>query len=82
MNEVRSGGSYLSQNDLRLHFGLGSEDRISSVEIFWPSGKTEIFHDLPADFIYTIVEEQGVRQRSPLPPVGAAPEQSGMSSPK
>ena len=82
LNEVRSGGSYLSQNDLRLHFGLGSEDRISSVEILWPSGKTEVLHDLPADFIYTIVEEQGVRQRTPLPAVVASPEPAGKSAPQ
>ena len=78
MNEVRSGASYISQNDLRLHFGLGSEDRISSVEILWPSGKTEILQDLPADFIYKIVEEQGVRERTPLPPVGVL-EKAGTS---
>ncbi|MCU1270292.1 MAG: ASPIC/UnbV [Acidobacteriaceae bacterium] len=67
MNEVRSGGSYLSQNDLRLHFGLRSDNIMTSVEIFWPSGKTEILHDLPADFIYVIAEEQGVRQKNPSP---------------
>jgi hypothetical protein len=82
LNEVRSGGSYLSQNDLRLHFGLGSDDRISSVQIFWPSGKTEVLHDLPADFIYTIVEAQGVRQRTPLPAVGTPSEPASKSAPK
>jgi hypothetical protein len=71
MNEVRSGASYLSQNDLRLHFGLGSDDMMTSVEILWPSGKTEILRDLPADFTYVIAEEQGVRQRIPLLPVRA-----------
>jgi hypothetical protein len=81
LNEVRSGGSYISQNDLRLHFGLGSDDKISSVEIFWPSGKTEIIRDLPADFIYTIVEEQGVQQRTPLPPVAPVPERASASTP-
>jgi hypothetical protein len=82
LNEVRSGGSYLSQNDLRLHFGLGSDDRMSSVEIFWPSGKTEVLHDLPADFIYTIVEEQGAPQRTPLPTVGASSEPASKAAPK
>ncbi len=82
LNEVRSGGSYISQNDMRLHFGLGSEDRISSVEISWPSGKAEILRDLPADFIYTIVEEQGVQQRTPLPPVASVPERTSASTPK
>lgn len=82
LNEVRSGGSYISQNDLRLHFGLGSEDKMSSVEIFWPSGKTEIIRDLPADFIYTIVEGQGVHKRTPLPPVTPVPERASASAHK
>ncbi len=37
-DEVHSGGSYLSQNDLRLHFGLGSATKIDSIEVRWPSG--------------------------------------------
>ncbi len=72
LNEVRGGGSYLSQNDLRLHFGLGTEDKMSAVEISWPSGKKEVLHDLAADFIYTIVEGEGIRQRTALPPPSAA----------
>jgi len=82
MDEVRSGGSYLSQNDLRLHFGLASADRLPSAEILWPSGKTEIIRDLPADFIYTIVEGQGVRQRTALPAVIPIAEQSGAAANK
>ena len=39
IDEVRSGGSYLSQNDLRIHFGLGSHGRLDRVDILWPSGK-------------------------------------------
>jgi hypothetical protein len=62
-SEVRSGTSYLSQNDLRLHFGLGKEVAMSSVEVSWPSGKKETFKDMPADFIYTIVEGTGVQQK-------------------
>jgi hypothetical protein len=69
VNEVRGGGSYLSQNDLRLHFGLGVDDKISAVEIAWPSGKTQILRDLAADFIYVIAEDQGIQQRLPLPPL-------------
>jgi hypothetical protein len=62
MGEVRSGGSYLSQNDLRLHFGLASNTTMSTVEISWPSGQKDTLHDLAADFIYTI--EEGSRIRS------------------
>jgi len=68
IHEVRAGGSYLSQNDPRVHFGLGAESRISQAEIRWPEGKTEVLHDLAADFIYTVVEGQGVKDRTPLPP--------------
>lgn len=66
-SEVRAGGSYLSQNDPRLHFGLGAEARMSEVEIRWPSGRVEVLRDLPADFIYTIVEGQGIDGKTPLP---------------
>lgn len=68
MGEVRGGGSYLSQNDLRLHFGLGAAARIESVEIRWPSGKTETLGNVTADAIYTIVEGSGTRDAKPLPP--------------
>lgn len=41
-DEVRSGGSYLSQSDLRLHFGLGGYAQAGTVEISWPAGATEV----------------------------------------
>jgi len=58
--EVRGGGSYLSQNDLRPHFGLGGAAQIDSVEVRWPTGKSETFKDVAADKIYTIIEGQGI----------------------
>ncbi|MFZ1974303.1 MAG: CRTAC1 family protein [Candidatus Acidiferrales bacterium] len=66
-NEVRGGASYLSQNDLRLHFGLGKEVKLDSVEVQWPSGATEKLQNLAADNIYTIVEGKGVSATKPLP---------------
>jgi len=60
-NEVRGGGSYLSQNDLRLHFGLGSNTKIDSVEVSWPSGLVEQFSFSAVDQIYTIQEGTGIR---------------------
>jgi hypothetical protein len=54
--EVRSGGSYLSQSDLRLHFGLGAALKIDKVEIAWPGGRTQIETALAADQIITIRE--------------------------
>jgi hypothetical protein len=72
-SEVRGGGSYLSQNDLRLHFGLGTAKKMESVEIRWPSGKVETLDNVAADAIYTIVEGAGIRDSKalPLPAVGA-----------
>ena len=67
LDEVRGGASYLSQNDLRLHFGLGSNDKMSEVGIRWPNGETETLRDVPADFIYTIVEGKGIQQKAALP---------------
>jgi enediyne biosynthesis protein E4 len=72
-DEVRGGGSYLSQNDLRLHFGLGSAAKIDSVEVRWPTGKTENFKDVGADKIYTIVEGQGIKDSAPFSDVARVP---------
>lgn len=66
IDEIRGGGSYMSQNDTRLHFGLGSHSSIDVLELKWPSGKEERITNLPADFIYTIVEGRGVRNKKKL----------------
>jgi hypothetical protein len=66
-SEVRAGGSYLSQNDPRLHFGLGTEAFMSEVEVKWPSGKIEVLRNVPADFIYTVIEGQGIKEKLALP---------------
>jgi len=56
VDEVRSGGSYLSQNDLRLHFGLGSASQIARIEIVWPSGTRQIMTSSPSDRVLTVRE--------------------------
>ena len=66
MSEVQAGSSYLSQNDLRLHFGLGSRVTVDKVEILWPSGVKETLSNLSADSIYTVVEGKGVTESSPF----------------
>ena len=66
IDEVRSGGSYLSQNDLRLHFGLGKEATITKVELSWPSGLKESYQDLAADQIYTFLEGAGIKDKLPF----------------
>ncbi len=57
--EVRSGGSYLSQNDLRLHFGLAAADTVDRIEISWPSGAKQELKNQRSNQIITIREEQG-----------------------
>ena len=59
-DQVRSGGSYLSQNDFRVHFGLGETTKIDSVEIHWPSGATDELRNLAADQFYAVLEGKGV----------------------
>lgn len=59
-DEIHSGGSYLSQNDVRVHFGLGNADKIESVEILWPSGKAEKLSNLAADKFYFVLEGHGL----------------------
>ncbi len=54
MDEVRSGGSYLSQSDLRLHFGLGAAAKIDLVEVQWPNGATQTFKDVGANQFYRL----------------------------
>jgi len=54
LGEVRSGGSYLSQNDLRLHFGLGTAKSIDTLEVSWPGGVTQTFHSVAGDRFYKL----------------------------
>jgi hypothetical protein len=60
VDEVRSGSSYDSNNDIRVHFGLGSATKIEWVQIRWPSGLVERFDNLPVDSIKTLKEGSGV----------------------
>ncbi|MGH9850365.1 MAG: CRTAC1 family protein, partial [Blastocatellia bacterium] len=59
IDEVRSGGSFLSQNDLRLHFGLGKVTLIERVEVLWPSGRKEVFASLKANRVVVLEEGKG-----------------------
>jgi hypothetical protein len=60
MDEVRSGGSYLSHNDLRVHFGLGQAEKVDVVEIRWPSGQVDRLKDVPANQIIEVKEGAGI----------------------
>ncbi len=61
VDEVRSGSSYNSSSDLRLHFGLGAEEKVASVEVRWPNGGVETFPIAGVDRMVTLVEGQGKR---------------------
>jgi enediyne biosynthesis protein E4 len=66
---VLSGGSYLSQNDLRIHVGLGGASRVDKVEIFWPAGSTEVLTQLTADHVYDVKEGEGIVSQEKIKPV-------------
>ena len=62
VDEVRSGSSYNSSNDLRLHFGLGSETRLTTIEIRWPDGSSEQFVAPPSvDKMIDVYEGKGTK---------------------
>jgi hypothetical protein len=59
VDEVRSGSSYSSNSDIRVHFGLGPVDKIDFVLVRWPSGLLERFYGLPVDSIHVLKEGTG-----------------------
>lgn len=67
-SQVLSGASYLSQNDLRQHFGLGSVTKIDSVEIDWPSGTVDTMKNLEVDKFYSVLEGKGIVPREQILP--------------
>jgi enediyne biosynthesis protein E4 len=70
VDEVRSGSSYISNSDMRVHFGLGKTDKIDWLEVRWPSGLLERFSNLPVDQIHTLKEGSGV----PVEPEAKKPQ--------
>jgi hypothetical protein len=60
LGEVISGGSYLSQSDLRIHFGLGDHQRVDKADVLWPDGKVETLTNLVADRLYFVREGAGI----------------------
>ena len=65
VDEVRSGSSYDSNNDMRIHFGLGTVSKIDWVQIRWPSGRREQFDSIPVDAIHTLKEGSGAAVKVP-----------------
>jgi hypothetical protein len=68
VDEVRSGSSYISNSDMRVHFGLGSATKIEWVQVRWPSGLVERFENMPVDTIHTLKEGSGAPVSPPAAP--------------
>ncbi|MFZ1009564.1 MAG: CRTAC1 family protein [Candidatus Sulfotelmatobacter sp.] len=60
IDEVRSGGSYISQSDLRVHFGLGKAEKVDMLEIRWPSGHVDTLKDINANQLIFVKEGEGI----------------------
>ena len=63
IDEVRSGGSYISQNDLRVHFGIGKATTIELLEIRWPSGQIDTIKDIQPNQQIFVQEGKGIIRR-------------------
>ena len=73
IDEVRSGGGYFSQNDLRVHFGLGKAEKVDLLEIRWPSGQVDTVKDVKANQVVYVKEGEGIArtmQFAKNPPAG------------
>jgi hypothetical protein len=66
IRDIKAGSSYMSQNDLRAHFGLGTAARADRIEVVWPDGRIESATDVPANQIITIEEGKGIVGRQPF----------------
>ena len=66
VRHVKAVSSYLAQSDLRIHFGLGDATGADSLRIAWPSGQVDLIEGLGANQILTVVEGQGIRDRTPI----------------
>ncbi len=77
---VRSGGSYLSSSDLRLHFGLGKQARIDRLEVRWPGapGQPEVIKDPPVDHLLVVKEGRGLIESKPFRNVTPVPRGRGL----
>jgi hypothetical protein len=74
IDEVRSGGSYFAQNDLRIHFGLGRADKVQLLEIHWPSGQVDTLKDVKVNQVVFVKEGEGIVRTMQFPaPVPGKP---------
>jgi hypothetical protein len=71
LRDVKSGGSYLSSSDPRLHVGLGDASEVERVEVRWPSGRRQSWERLPADGFYVLREGAPAAERQTFRPARA-----------
>ena len=62
--DIKTGSSYLSQNDLRAHVGVGTATSVDRLEVYWPSGRVETIRDVDVNQIVTIDEGKGIVARA------------------
>ena len=66
VDQVTSGSSYLTQHDMRVHFGLGASTKVDRLEVTWPDGRVDAIENLPVNHVITVREGQGETQRAPF----------------
>ena len=71
IDEVRSGGGFFSQSDLRVHFGLGKAEKVDLLEIRWPSGQVDKLKDLKPNQVVYVKEGEGIVRTMQFPPAKA-----------
>jgi enediyne biosynthesis protein E4 len=67
IDEVRSGGGYFSQSDLRVHFGLGKAEKVEALEVHWPSGQVDTLKDIKANQVIFVKEGEGISRSLQFP---------------
>jgi hypothetical protein len=67
IDEVRSGGGYFSQSDLRIHFGLGQASKVDLLEIRWPSGQVDTVKDIQPNQLIFVKEGSGIARTMQFP---------------
>jgi hypothetical protein len=67
IDEVRSGGGYFSQNDLRVHFGVGKAEKVDVLEVRWPSGQVDTVKDVKVNQLIYVKEGEGVSRTMQFP---------------
>jgi len=60
IDEVRSGGGYFSQSDLRVHFGVGKAAKVDLLEVRWPSGQVDSLKDVKVNQVIYVKEGEGI----------------------